>query len=110
MLDHEVGGFELALRDVGFAALALAVAALVVPVQLASMIVFDSTGLDTVVPDVVFMGIVPALVVVLVPGTIAYRLYGRMRALVVAGGLLLAYSALGTYLMGFYGVCGGPTC
>ena len=110
MFGHDVLRFDLALRDVGFGVLAVVATVLVVPVQLASMIAFDSTGLDTVAPDFVFMGLVPALAVAVVPGAMAYWLYGRGRALVVVGGLFVAYSALATYLIRFYGVCGGPAC
>lgn len=90
------------VQDAVVVAAGLAGFVLVVPVQVASMILFDATGLDAVVPTVVFMGLVPAGVVVLGPVAVAMRTYDRGRALGAAGGLVVAYAAFGVYLLRFY--------
>lgn len=90
------------VRDVTVVAVGLAGFVLLVPVQLASMILFDATRLDAVVPTVGFMALVPAAAVALLPLVIAARTYARERALAVAGGLFLAYAAFAVYLIQFY--------
>lgn len=101
---------DLGLRDAGFGVLALVSAALLIPAQLVSMIAFDSTGLDTVTPDLVFMAVLPALAVTLLPALVAHRLYTRDMTLASTGGILVLYTLIAAYLIQFYGMCGGPSC
>jgi hypothetical protein len=97
-------------RRAAFFALAwLLAGVLTVPVQLASIVAFDATGLDGAVPDPVFVVVVPALVLAGVPTGVARRVYGRRVAgvtAVVAIALLVLVTA---YTMQFYGMC-GPGC
>lgn len=110
MLDHRGLRFGITLRDVGFGVLILIFTALIIPVQLGTMILFDSMGLDTVAPDIVFMALLPAIILTFVPAVVAHGIYARDRALLGAGGLFLTYTIIAAYMMGFYGMCGGPTC
>lgn len=89
-------------EDALVVAVALAGFVLVVPAQVAWMILFDATGLDALLPTVAFMALVPAIVVVLVPLTVAARAYSREHALGAAGGLFVAYAAFCVYLLRFY--------
>lgn len=107
---YQERGPDLGPRDVGVVVLALVSLAFVLPVQLGSMIVFDSTGLDVVAPDFVFMVAVPALAVTAPVLVVARRRYGRRTALAVVTTEFLAGAALAAYLVRFYGVCGGPGC
>lgn len=101
---------DLGLGDLGFALAALLALVLLVPTQLASMILFDSTGLDVLVPDVVFMVVVPAAAVALVPSLAAHRLYARRTARTTAAVAFVAAAIVAAYTMQFYGMCGGPGC
>lgn len=66
-------------------------------------------GLDTVVPDVVFTALVPAVAMTMLPARIALRRYSRERALFLVGGTFLAYLAVAVSLIQFYAIC-GPGC
>lgn len=97
-------------RDAGFAVAWLLAVVLLVPVQLASMILFDATGLDVHAPDLVFVAGVPALVLAPLPGLAARRLYGRRSGRTAVVVAVAAVAVASAYLSRFYGVCGGPGC
>lgn len=96
-------------RRVGLAAACVLALFLILPVQLATIIAFDETGLDAAVPDLVFVAIVPALVVATVPAYVAYRLYSARAGRTTLAAVFLATALLATYLQGIYGLC-GPGC
>lgn len=100
---------SLDLHDAGFALAWLLALVLLIPVQLTSMILFDSTGLDTVAPDLVFMAVVPAVVLALLPALVARRLYTRRTTRATAAVAVAAFALVAAYTMGFYGMC-GPGC
>lgn len=97
-------------RDVGFGVVCLLSVSLILPVQLVSMIVFDSTGLDVFFPPLVFMSLVPALVLSSIPALLAYRQYGANAARLTLAFVFLVAALAGAYLVQFYGLCGGPGC
>lgn len=101
---------EVGQSDIIFGVVAIVCIALIIPVQVISMITFDSTALDTIVTPVVFMGVIPAGVIALIPAVLGLRRYSRTTALGWSAGLFLAYLFLAVYLMQFYGACGGPPC
>jgi uncharacterized membrane protein len=96
-------------RDVVLAVTWLLAFALLIPVQLGSMVLFDSTGFDTLTPDFVFMAVVPSLVLTLIPALAVRRLYTRKTARIIVAVAFLVYGATGAYTAQFYGVC-GPNC
>jgi hypothetical protein len=92
-------------QDVGFFFLCLVSVGLILVGQLLSFGVFDSTGLDTRVPDVVIYAIVPAVFVTIVPAAVAARQYTRQRAVVTTGivfvtALAAAFVAVEFWLIG----------
>ena len=97
------------LGDLAFALTTLLALVLLVPAQLASMILFDSTGLDVLVPDFVFMAVVPALAVALLPAIAAWRLYSPRTTRATAAVAFLAAALVAAYTTQFYGMC-GPGC
>ena len=106
MVSLQLSAGDVGIRDVGFGIVVVAAVALTLVAQLLSMIVFDSTGLDVYAPDAVFMNIVPALVLALVPAVVASRLYGR-RGGIAAGAVVFAtVLAVSTYTADFFALCG----
>ena len=106
-LHRALTGLELV--DLGFVLAALFTLVLLVPTQLASMILFDSTGLDVLVPDVVFMAVVPALAVAPLPTLVAGRLSSRRTTRATAVVAVVAAAIAAAYTTQFYGTC-GPGC
>ena len=100
---------ELGLRDVGFGIASLLGFVGTIFAQLAWMILFDSTGLDTVTPVPVFMVLVPALTIGLGIGLLASRLYSRRTTLLATGAIVLASGLLAAFTIDFYRLC-GPGC
>lgn len=109
MVLHRSPVDRLELQDVGFALTWGLTLVLLIPVQLVSMIVFDSTGLDALSPVGVFMILVPTLLLAVLPTLVAGRLYSQRTALVTAGVAVVVFALVTAYTMGLYGVC-GPTC
>jgi len=103
----EIGA--LGARDVYFVLVWLLTLGLLVPVQLASMIAFDSTGLDTLVPGFVFMTVVPAVALGAVLTLAGRRLYTPRATRPLAAGSFVVFAALSSYTAQFYGLC-GPGC
>lgn len=101
---------DLDLEDLGFVLAALLALVLLVPAQLASIILFDSTGLDVLAPDMVFVAVVPALAVAAFPTLVARRLYSGRTTRATAAVAFAASALLATYAGQFYGMCGGPGC
>ena len=97
-------------HDLPYALAWLLAVALLVPVQLASLILFDSTGLDVHTPYPVFMAVVPALALAVLPTAVAHRKYGPRGTRVTAAVSFAAFALLTVYTMDFYGTCGGPGC
>ncbi|HKJ58219.1 MAG TPA: hypothetical protein VKA37_03245 [Halobacteriales archaeon] len=106
-LHRTLTGLELV--DLGIVLTALLALVLLVPTQLGSLILFDSTGLDVLVPDVVFMTVVPALAVALLPTVAARRLYPPRATRAVATIAFVAAAIVAAYTSQFYGMC-GPGC
>lgn len=98
------------LEDAAYALAWLLAFALVLPVQLLSMILFDSTGLDVLVPPFGFMVVVPALVAALLPTLLARLFYTPKTTRLSAGVAFVACAAIAWQLLQFYGMCGGPGC
>lgn len=96
-------------RDAGFVLTCLLCLVLLIPAQLASMIVFDSTGLDTLAPGFVFMAIVPAFILTLFPTLVAWRLYTLGATRATAAGAFAVFAIVATYTTQFYRLC-GPGC
>jgi len=93
---------ELGVEDAIYVVVALGSFVLLVPVQVVSMIVFDATGLDAVVPTVAFMALIPAGLVTLLPLAVTTRNATRARAIGAAGGLFVAYIVVAVHLLQFY--------
>lgn len=100
---------DLDRRDLGFLVAWLLALALLVPAQLASLILFDSTGLDVFTPDLVFTAVVPALALASLPTVVARRFYPRRTVLATVVVSSAVFALLAAYAMGFYGMC-GPGC
>lgn len=100
---------NIELRDSGFALVWFLALVLLIPIQLASMIGFDETGLDTLAPSFVFMAIVPALILTLFPTLVARRLYTSRTTRTTAIVAFVIFTAIAAYTTQFYGVC-GPNC
>lgn len=103
--DHPLG-----TGDVGFAVFGLLAVGQVLPAQLASLIAFDSTGLDTLVPDLVFMALVPATAIAALIGLPAWWRYSGRTALAIGTAAFVFCALVAAYLAQFYGMCGGPGC
>lgn len=101
---------SLSAGDVVFAVFSLLVVGLVLPAQLASLIAFDSTGIDTLVPDLVFMTLVPAAAIATLIGLPAWWRYSARTALAITTAAFVFCSLVAAYLTRFYGMCGGPGC
>jgi hypothetical protein len=100
---------NMGIRDLGLGLLGLVSVALTLIAQFASMVLFDSTGLDAYAPDLLFMHVLPALVVALVPAVAARYLYTQ-KASLVAGGVVFVVSAVAsTFTVQFFMLC-GPGC
>lgn len=97
---------EFNLQDAGFSLAWILALVLLLPVQLASIIVFDSTGLDTIVPDLVFTVVVPAVVLTVAPTGIASRLYTPRATHATAAVAFVAFALIAAYTVQFYGMCG----
>ena len=82
---------------------------LLIPTQLASLILFDSTGLDVPTPYPVFMAVVPAIALALLPTLAARYLYTRRSTRITAAVAFVAFALAAAYTMQFYGTC-GPGC
>ncbi|WP_247001767.1 hypothetical protein [Halosolutus gelatinilyticus] len=100
---------DVGLRDTGFALAWLLALVFLIPIQLASMIGFDETGLDTLSPDFVFMAVVPALILTLFPTLVARHLYTRGTTRIIAIVAFVVFTAVAAYTSQFYGLC-GPNC
>lgn len=96
-------------RDIVFAVGWVLAAIFFIPVQIAAMILFDSTGVDTLVPDLFFMAVVPAIVLALIPTLIARSHYTRRMTRGTAVIAFAVFTLIAAYTMQFYGMC-GPGC
>ncbi|MEA1930956.1 MAG: hypothetical protein U9O06_05340 [Euryarchaeota archaeon] len=97
---------EFNLQNAGFSLAWILTLVLLLPVQLASIILFDSTGLDTIAPDLVFTVAVPAIVLTLPPTVIADRLYTPRATHATAAVAFVAFGLIAAYTVQFYGMCG----
>lgn len=79
---HFTSTINLGFRDVGFGLLSLVSIALTLIAQLMWMVLFDITGLDVYVPDMLFMHLLPALTLALIPAVAARSLYTQKAALI----------------------------
>jgi len=80
----------ISFRDAGFALLSVVSVASILLVQFASLVVFDTTGLDQYIPSAVLYFLVPAVVVTAIPAIVAARLYNRQRSRVITAVVFLA--------------------
>ena len=97
------------LQDVAFAVAWLLSVVLLLPTQLASMILFDSTGLDVPTPDLAFMAVVPALALALLPTFAAHHIYTRRITFATGAVAFATFVLVAAYTMHFFGTC-GPGC
>lgn len=109
MPSHQSVIDNIGLREISFALAWVLAFVLLIPIQLASMIGFDETGLDTLTPDFVFMAVVPALILTVFPTLVARRLYARGTTRVIAVVAFAVFTAVTAYTSQFYGIC-GPNC
>lgn len=109
MATQDVTDVDLGLRDVGFGMLTLGSVASTVFAQFIWIIVFDESGLDRVVSDLLFVVILPVVTVALVPTPVAAYLYTRRTTLAVGMGVLVAGVIIATYTVRFFALC-GPGC
>ena len=96
----------LSTRTLGLAALAIVAVVLTVPAQLAWMIAFDSTGLDVVVPEPLWLVVGPAATTSALALLVTLAWLGRRAAVRVAVAVLVAGGALAIVTMDAYGMCG----
>lgn len=90
------------LRDVGFGLLCVVSVAAILIGQFASLVAFDTTGLDQYVPSVVIYSVVPAVLMTVAPALVAARRYDRQRALVITAGVFTAAIVASLLTMGFF--------
>ena len=95
--------------DLPYALAWLLALVLLVPTQLASLILFDSTGLDVATPDLVFMAVVPAVALALLPTLVARRRHARRSTRITAVVAFAAFALVAAYTTQFFGTC-GPGC
>lgn len=101
----------IGLRDVGFGIACLASVAFTLLAQLAWIIAFDASGLDAYAPDALFVTVLPALTVALVPAGIARKLYDENVPLVAGALVFAASAALSVLTIRAFMLCGGaPGC
>ena len=99
---------EFEFRDAGYVLAWILGFALVVPVQTASMILFDMTGLDAAVPDLVFLLLVPAAVLALLPTLAARSAYCGKATGITAGVAFVAFALANDYVAPLWTTCGAP--
>ena len=104
---RSVRGFEL--RDAGYVLAWVLGVALVVPVQTASVVLFDVTELDAAVPDFVFVIVVPAAVLTLGPALAARSAYCGKAAGITAGVAFVAFALANDHVAPLWTACGAPT-
>lgn len=100
---------ELDAQDAGYALVWDLTVVLLVPIQLASLILFDSTGLDAVVPDLLFAAVGPGVALAATPTVVARHRYSPLATRATAGVAVGAFYLAAAYAMQFYGMC-GPGC
>jgi hypothetical protein len=89
-------------HDAGFALLCVLSVAAVLLGQVASLVIFDATGLDRYVPGAVLYTVVPAALVTAVPALAAARLYDGRRMLWYSLGVFVAALAAAVLTTGFF--------
>lgn len=99
MAAHSPSSRTIGARDVGLGLLSLVSAALTVVAQVAWMIAFDASGLDAYTPYPLFMHVLPALTVALVPAVAARHYYTLKTALLAGGAVLVASAVLSTFTL-----------
>ena len=109
MVSHGTSTIDLGLRDLGFGLLSLISIALTIFAQFLWMVLFDSTGLDVYAPALLFMHVLPALTLALLPAVAAWYLYTQKTSL-IAGGVVFGVSALvSLFTVQAFMMC-GPGC
>lgn len=100
---------NIGVRDLGLGLLSLVSIAITLIAQLAWMVIFDFSGLDVYAPDFLFMHILPALTLALIPAIAARYLYTQKASLITGGVVFVASAIVSTFTIQFFTLC-GPGC
>ena len=106
MAAHHPFRNNLGIRDLSFGLLILVSVALTLVAQFVWMVSFDSMGLDVYVPDLLFMHVLPALTLALIPAVAARYLYAQKAALITGGAAFVASAIVSMFTIQFFMVCG----
>lgn len=109
MSAHSTSRRNIGVRDFGLGLLSLLSVALTLIAQFVWMMIFDSSGLDVYAPDMLFMHILPALMVALIPAVAARYLYTQKASFITGGIVFVASAILSTFTIQFFMMC-GPGC
>ncbi|AGB31788.1 hypothetical protein C488_15072 [Natrinema pellirubrum DSM 15624] len=100
---------SIGVRDLGFGLLSLVSVALTLIAQFVWMVIFDSSGLDVYAPDLLFMHILPAFTLALIPTVAAQYLYTQKWSLITGGVVFVASAIVSTFTIQFFILC-SPGC
>ena len=109
MAAHGTSKSNLGVRDLGFGLLCLVSVALTLIAQFVWMIIFNSWGLDVYVPALLFMHVLPALTLAIIPAVAARYLYAQTASLITGGVVFVACAIVSTVTISFFRMC-GPRC
>jgi hypothetical protein len=109
MATHNTPTHDLGIRDLGFGLLTISSIALTLIAQFVWMIIFDSSRLDVYTPDLLFMHILPALTLAIIPAIAAQYLYTQKTALITGGIVFVTSGIVSTFTIEFFMMC-GPGC
>ncbi|OLZ39284.1 hypothetical protein A6E15_17965 [Natrinema saccharevitans] len=100
---------SIGVRDLRFGLLSLVAVALTLIAQFVWMVIIDSSGLDVYAPDLLFMHILPAFTLALIPTVAAHYLYTQKWSLITGGVVFVASAIVSTFTIQFFMLC-GPGC
>ena len=109
MAAHRPSKNNVGVRDLGFGFLCLVSVALTLIAQFVWMVIFDSSGLDVYAPALLFMHVLPALTLALIPAVAARYLYAKKASLITGGAVFVASAIVSTFTIQFFMMC-GPRC
>lgn len=106
MATHSVSNRTIGVRDLGVGLLSVVAVALTLVAQFVWMIIFDTSGLDVYTPELLFMHILPAFTLALLPAVAARYVYGRNGSLITGGVVFAASAILSVFTIQFFLLCG----
>lgn len=109
MATQSTSKINIGVRDLGFGLLSLVSIAFTLIAQLVWMVIFDSSGLDVYAPALLFMHILPALTLALLPAVTARYLYTQKASLITGGIVFVASAIVSLFTIQFFMMC-GPGC